>query len=75
MSTIKDDKIRDFLLGSDVRAMKDLPDNPLIPTVLEGVNLKVDLTNLIGGWELSTEGPRVVWFMLIKDHGFQRLNG
>ena len=75
-----EDKIANFLLGSDVQAMKDLPDNPDLQTVYEGVNLKISLGNMLGGWELGPDGPQVVWFVLVKRDAmqpalFQRLEG
>jgi hypothetical protein len=55
-----------WFMGYNAKQMHDLPDLTSTGVVYEGVNIKIETGNMLGGWEISVNGPRVVWFVLTQ---------
>jgi hypothetical protein len=55
-----------WFLGYDIQEMKATPDMSSLPMIYEGVNIKVQTENMLGGWTLGENGPEVVWFVLVR---------
>lgn len=69
------DTIYTFSLGYLGCEMQDLPD---LMRVYKGVDIRIDLGNIIGGWTLggpNGDEPIAVYFMLMSDGEFHQMHG
>jgi hypothetical protein len=61
-----------FLLAYTGKEMKDLPDLML---VIDGVDIRIDLGHILGGWTLQGSKVVAVWFVKLTDGTYAKLKG